>query len=122
LEAKQTSVPLTKNDGHDPKPKCKSPCGCDKGALLGTVVAASHQFRTEVARLGSRSDDFEVFGGDTGCAVTGVVVLGVEVFQVAAERGLGRFAKPGKCFQSRAVMNPIEVDRFRNRERKFELR
>ena len=61
--------------------------------LLGTIVAASHQFRTEVARLGSRSDDFEVFGGDTGCAVTGVVVLGVEVFQVAAERGQHRQAE-----------------------------
>ena len=73
-------------------------------------------------RLSSRSNDFEVFGDDTGCAATGVVVLGVEVFQVAAERGLGRFAKPGECFQSRAVMNPIELDRFRNRERKFELR
>ena len=93
--------------------ECKSPCGCDKGPLLETIVA-SHQFRTEVARLGSRSDNFEVFGGNTGCAVTGVVVLGVEVFQVAAERGLGRFAKPGECFQSRAVMNPIELNRFRN--------
>jgi hypothetical protein len=92
-----------------------------QGALLGTIVAAFHQFRTEVARFGSRSDDFEVFGGDTGCAVTGVVVAGVEIFQVAAERGLGRFAEPGECFQSWAVMNPVELDRFRNREWKFEL-
>jgi hypothetical protein len=62
-------------DANAPKPKCKSSCRCEKSALSPvTIAAASCHFGAEVACLSSRSDDFEVFRGDTGCAATGIEV------------------------------------------------
>jgi hypothetical protein len=86
----------------------------------GSVLYKPHGEDGRIVAACKNADDLSVSGFCRGRRL--VVVAGVEVYQVAAEPGLGRFAEPGECFQSRAVMDPVELDRVRNREWKFELR
>jgi hypothetical protein len=88
-------------------------------------MSVKGQRRTWIAesarRLGSFGDDLKILGGDAGGAIGGLVVPAIEVLQIASKCGLRSLGETSECPQSRTILEPVKLDRFRNREWKFYL-
>ena len=73
---------------------------------------------SRVAEIGSAScrDDFKILRCDVCITVGGDVMLVIEALQVPPQRCLASIGECSKCPENRPVINPVELDRVRDRE------